>query len=151
LQAADVLSGVRRLERGLRLAARAAERATGLTAAQLFVLEELAAAESSSMAGLASRTHTDRSSVSVVIDKLAAAGLVKRTPSSDDRRRTESQITRRGRAVLARAPLSPTKGLVRAVGRLPAAKVRQLATALAALNDELGYTQEAMLFEEERK
>ncbi|HJQ52319.1 MAG TPA: MarR family transcriptional regulator [Gemmatimonadaceae bacterium] len=151
MQAADVLSGVRRLERGLRLAARAAERATGLTAAQLFVLEELAAAESSSLSDLASRTHTDRSSVSVVLDRLAAAGLVKRSPSSDDRRRTESQITRRGRAVLARAPLSPTKRLVRAVGRLPATKVHQLATALAALNDELGYTHEAMLFEEERK
>lgn len=89
--------------------------------------------------------------MSAVIDRLAAAGLVKRSPSSEDRRRTESQITRRGRAVLTRAPLSPTKGLVRAVGRLPATKVRQLAAALAALNDELGYTQEAMLFEEERK
>lgn len=151
MQAADVLSGVRRLERGLRLAARAAERATGLTAAQLFVLEELAASESSSLSDLASRTHTDRSSVSAVIDKLAAAGLVKRSPSPDDRRRMESQITRRGRAVLRRAPLSPTQGLVRAVGRLSATRVHQLATALAALNDELGYTQESMLFEEERK
>ena len=151
MQAAAVLGGVRRLERGLRLAARAAERATGLTAAQLFVLEELAAAESSSLADLASRTHTDRSSVSVVVDRLAAAGLVKCSPSPDDRRRIESQITRRGRAVLAKAPLSPTKGLVRAVGRLPATKVRQLAGALSALNAELGYTQEVMLFEEERR
>jgi len=151
LQAADVLAGVRRLERGLRLAATAAERSTGLTAAQLFVLEQLARAESSSIAELAARTHTDRSSVSVVVDRLAAAGLVKRSPSLHDRRRTETQITARGRAVLAKAPLSPTTGLVRAVARLPATKVRQLAAGLAALNDELGYTEEVMLFEEVRK
>ncbi|MGH7651451.1 MAG: MarR family winged helix-turn-helix transcriptional regulator [Gemmatimonadaceae bacterium] len=151
MQAADVLGGVRRLERGLRLAARAAERSTGLTAAQLFVLEQLALAESSSIADLAARTHTDRSSVSVVIDRLAAAGLVKCSPSSDDRRRTETEITKRGRAVLGRAPLSPTTGLVRAVSRLPATKVRQLAATLAALNEQLGYTEEAMLFDEEKK
>lgn len=144
--APDVLTGVRRLERGLRLAAREAERKTGVSAAQLFVLEKLAAAPASSIADLAARTHTDRSSVSVIVDRLAVAGLVKRTASPDDRRRSETTITARGRAMLARAPLSPTATLVHAVKRLPRAKVRQLAFALAALNEELGYSDAAMLF-----
>ena len=144
-----VLAGIRRLERGLRLAARAAERTTGLSAAQLFVLENLAEAESSSIADLAARTHTDRSSVSVVVDRLEAAGLVKRSLSPDDRRRTETQITRRGRAVLARASLSPTTALMRALDRLPEAKVRQLGAALALLDEELGYEKTAMLFEDD--
>lgn len=144
---AEVLSGVRRLERGLRLAARDAEGATGLSAAQLFLLEKLADAEASSIADLAARTHTDRSSVSAVLDRLAAAGLVKRSPSRDDRRRSETRITARGRAVLARAPISPTAALVRALEGLSATKVRQLAAALAALNDRLGYADAAMLFE----
>jgi len=150
LQANGVLSGVRRLERGLRLAARAAERATSLSAAQLFVLEKLAEAEAASIADLAARTHTDRSSVSAVVDRLAAAGLVKRSPSREDRRRTETRITRRGRSVLAKAPVSPTGALIRAVERLPATRIRQLDAALAALNNELGYTETAMLFEEEQ-
>lgn len=145
----DVLSGVRRLERGLRLAARDAERATGLSAAQLFLLEKLAEAEASSIGDLAARTHTDRSSVSVLVDRLSAAGLVKRSPSSDDRRRSQTRITARGRSVLNRAPLSPTAALVRALTGMPAAKVRQLAAALAVLNDKLGYTKATMLFEDE--
>ena len=145
---AAVVDGVRRLERGLRLAARDAERVTGVSAAQLFCLEKLAEGPASSIADLAARTLTDRSSVSVVVDRLAAAGLVKRSPSRDDRRRSETRITRQGRSVLARAPLSPTAALVRALQRLPRSKERQLGAALAALNDELGYTDAAMLFEE---
>ena len=93
LQAAGVLTGIRRLERGLRLAARTAERATALSAAQLFVLEKLAEAEASSIADLAARTHTDRSSVSAVIERLASAGLVRRSAAFQDRRRTEIRIT----------------------------------------------------------
>ncbi|MEO8580589.1 MAG: MarR family transcriptional regulator [Gemmatimonadales bacterium] len=149
LQAAGVLTGIRRLERGLRLAARTAERATALSAAQLFVLEKLAEAEASSIADLAARTHTDRSSVSAVIDRLASAGLVSRSAALQDRRRTETRITKRGRAVLERAPLSPTATLVRALERLPASRVRQLDAALAALNEALGYTQTTMLFEDD--
>lgn len=145
---AEVLSGVRRLERGLRLAAREAERATGLSAAQLFMLEKLAEGPATSIADLSARTLTDRSSVSVVVDRLAAAGLVKRSPSSEDRRRSETQITARGREILARAPLSPTSTLMRALARTPAGKVAQLASALSALNKELGYTEAPMLFEE---
>jgi DNA-binding MarR family transcriptional regulator len=101
-----------------------------------------------SIADLAARTHTDRSSVSVLVDRLSGAGLVKRSLSSEDRRRTETRITVRGRAVLASAPLSPTSALMHALGRLSEARVRQLASALAALNNELGYTESAMLFEE---
>lgn len=145
---AAVVDGVRRLERGLRLAARDAEGITGVRAAQLFCLEKLAEGPASSIADLAARTLTDRSSVSVVVDRLAAAGLVKRSPSREDRRRSETRITRQGRSVLARAPMSPTAALVRALQRLPPSKVRQLGAALAALNDELGYTDAAMLFEE---
>ena len=146
--AAAVLSGVRRLERGLRLAAREAGRATGISAAQLFCLEKLAEGPAPSIADLAARTLTDRSSVSVVVDRLAESGLVKRSPAPDDRRRTETSITRKGRAVLARAPLSPTAALVRGLERLAPRSVRQLGVTLSALNDELGYTDATMLFEE---
>ncbi len=145
----DVLAGVRRLQRGLRLAARDAERATGLSAAQLFSLEKLAEMPAASITVLAARTHTDRSSVSAVVDRLVAAGLVRRDPSASDKRRNETRITRKGKAVLARAPRSPTAALMGALAHLPPGNVRQLADTLKALNEQLGYTETAMLFEEE--
>ena len=144
---AQVVAGIRRLDRGLRLAARTVERDTGLSAAQLFVLQHLDDAEPLSLNELATRTFTDRSSVSVVVDRLVDAGLVSRTTDPDDRRRARIRITAKGRRVLARAPAAPTDLLLAALRQLPASVVRPLGSSLARLNAALGFTQEEMLFE----
>jgi DNA-binding MarR family transcriptional regulator len=143
-----VLDGVRRLERGLRVAARQVERETGLSAAQLFVLEQLRIEEPLSVNELARQTFTDRSSVSVVVERLESAGLVTRRSAARDRRRAEVRITRKGRGVLARAPLPPTHLLVDALRRLRPSAVTRLAALLAQLNRELGFEDAHMLFED---
>src|SRR5262245_858835 len=99
-----VLDAFRRIVRELRLGARTAERAVGVSAAQLFVLEKLAANPAASVAELAARTLTDPSSVSVVVSRLAERGLVSRTTASADARRAEIALTARGRALARRAP-----------------------------------------------
>lgn len=142
-----VLTGIRRLDRGLRLAARNAERATGLSAAQLFALEHLSDDRPLSLNELARRTFTDRSSVSVVVDRLAEAGLVSRATDPSDRRRAQIRITAAGRRILDRAPLAPTDLLITALEELPSGSVRALGQSLARLNDELGFTDAAMLFD----
>jgi DNA-binding MarR family transcriptional regulator len=146
--AAQVITGVRRLDRGLRLAAREVERVTGMSAAQLFVLEQLASEPAASIGHLASRTLTDRSSVSVIVDRLVALRLVSRVQSSGDRRRAEVRITRAGRAVLDRAPTPPAEMLVAALKRMSASDVRRLSVALRNLNLSLGFEEAPFLFEE---
>ena len=143
-----VVNGVRRLDRGLRLAAREVERVTGMSAAQLFVLEQLAREPASSIGDLAARTMTDRSSVSVIVDRLAAKRLVTRVTSEGDRRRFEVRITRAGRTVLERAPTPPTDLLIAALESMPVARTRRLGEVLAALNAKLGFEEAGMLFEE---
>ncbi|MEO5568487.1 MAG: MarR family transcriptional regulator [Gemmatimonadaceae bacterium] len=143
-----VLQGVRQLDRGLRLAARTVERKTGLSAAQLFVLEQLSVREPLSLSELAERTLTDRSSVSAVVDRLEAAGFLNRRIAVDDRRRAEVRITARGRAILHRAPTPPTHLLLDALRRLPRESVEQLGHTLAELNAELGFAEATMLFED---
>src|SRR5258705_12597176 len=98
------LESLRRLVRYLRLGARAAEQRTGASSAQLFVLQQLAEAPSASLADLAGRTLTDASSVSTVVARLVAQGLVARRRAAGDRRRVELALTPRGRALLVRAP-----------------------------------------------
>ena len=143
----DVLAGIRRLDRGLRLAARHVEKETGLSGAQLFALQHLGDAEPLSFNELAARTFTDRSSVSVVVDRLTEAGLVTRTTDPTDRRRARIRITARGRRMLARAPIAPTDLLLNALAKLPPSVVSALGRSLARLNDELGFTEADMLFE----
>src|SRR3954451_6196920 len=85
----SVLDGIRHIVRELREASRHAERAVGVSAAQLFVLQRLAGARSLSVSELAERTHTHQSSVSVVVTKLARRGLVTRERAEGDARRLE--------------------------------------------------------------
>lgn len=144
---AHALAGVRRLERGLRLAARQVERVTGLSAAQLFVLEHLDGAEGLSLNELAARTFTDRSSVSAVVDRLVEAGLARRSVDPRDKRRAQVRITRRGRSVLEQAPAAPTDLLLRGLAGLSRRRLQSLGESLAALNDALGFVSAEFLFE----
>lgn len=142
----DVLNGIRRLDRGLRVAAREVQRVTGLSAAQLFVLEQLLKVPGASLNELATLTLTDRSSVSVVVDRLVAAGLASRRLSREDRRRAEVHITAPGRKILDRAPPVPTDLLLAALRKLSSSRRRSLGVALGELNERLGFRDAQMLF-----
>ncbi|MGH7638547.1 MAG: MarR family winged helix-turn-helix transcriptional regulator [Gemmatimonadaceae bacterium] len=142
-----MLASIRRLDRGLRLAARDVERDTGLSAAQLFALHHLDGATPLSLNELARRTFTDRSSVSVVVDRLMDAGFVSRATDPADRRRAQVRITARGRRILERAPTAPTDLLLEGLRGLPQPVVASLHRSLTRLNDALGFSDADMLFE----
>ncbi|HEU4643377.1 MAG TPA: MarR family transcriptional regulator [Gemmatimonadaceae bacterium] len=128
------VSGIRRLERALRLAARQVESVTRLSAAQLFVLEQLAGAPADSLNDLALRTLTDRSSVSALVDRLTDLGLVTRRSDRADRRRQRIRITATGRRVLASATRSPTALLIDGLRHLTRAELTGLVTGIARLD-----------------
>ena len=100
------------------MSSRQAEQHVGLTGAQLFVLQQLGHSPCASLNDLASRTMTHQSSVSVVVTRLVAKGLVRRVPSSVDARRRELALTPRGRTALSRAPELAQELLIEAVGAL---------------------------------
>jgi MarR family transcriptional regulator, lower aerobic nicotinate degradation pathway regulator len=147
-----VMDHLRRIVRALRVSARAAERDTGLSGAQVFVLQKLAEEKATSIGDLAARTATDQSSVSVVVSRLADRGLVERGASDADARRVEIRLSRRGRAVLRRSPEVMQRELIDALGRMPEASRRALGRALGELvsSMDIGGPPE-MFFEEGRK
>lgn len=148
-----VLDAVRRIVRALRLSAREAEARVGLTAAQLFVLQRLAAAERLSIGELAARTYTDPSSVSVVVRRLVARELVTRSRAESDERRLEIAITKQGRALLRSAPDVAQERLVGALDALPVARRRTLARLLEEVVGSMKLESDAapMFFEDEAK
>lgn len=146
-----VLDAVRRLVRHLRVADRAAQTELGLSSAQLFVLSELGKTPAISLGELADRTHTDQSSVSVVVARLVDAGLVQRERAGEDARRLELSLTRAGRGVIQRAPGVMQEEIVQAVERMPAAEQKRFADSFARLLDEIGAEgRPPMLFEDEK-
>ncbi len=145
------MDALRRLVRFLRLGTRAAEARTGVSSAQLFVLQRLTDAPALSIADLAARTLTDPSSVSTVVAKLAERGLVARRPSPEDRRRAMVSLTSAGRQMLTRAPELAQVRLLDALDRMPSGERDALARTLTAWVHDAGADrlEPRMLFEDE--
>jgi DNA-binding MarR family transcriptional regulator len=144
-----VLEALRRVVQALRVTARDAESKSGVSAAQIFVLHVLEDGPAS-VNELAARTFTHQSSVSVVVSRLADAGLVARKRSDDDARRAEIALTPRGRALLRRVPEPAQARLVTALARVSSTERRALARGLAALVREMGISEgvAGMFFED---
>jgi DNA-binding MarR family transcriptional regulator len=148
---AAAVDAFRRILRELRRAARKTELATGLSAAQTFVLNAVDAAPGCSLNDVAATTMTDRTSVAAILEKLADERYVTRAQAADDRRRASLTITARGQRAIRSAAPPPTKLLVDALRALPVAERSALAAGLSALTDRMGITDEpaGMLFEDD--
>lgn len=145
-----VLDAVRRIVHGLRESSRRAEKHVGLSGAQLFVLHKLAESPALSLNELAALTHTHQSSVSTVVTRLEAAGLVRRAWSTADGRRLELSLTQKGRQLAERAPDMAQARLIAAIEAMPATRRRQLASGLSEVARSLDSSAAtpAMFFEE---
>ncbi|HXC24789.1 MAG TPA: MarR family transcriptional regulator [Gemmatimonadaceae bacterium] len=150
-QIVEALGAIRRFVRVLRTGAVATERSTGLSAAQLLVLQLLMESDADSVNDLAKQTMTDQSSVSAVVARLEEKGFVSRTPSKADARRTIVSITQSGETVLQGAPQTLQERLVFALRQMPANSLHTLASDLSQMATLMGATTESspFLFEDD--
>jgi DNA-binding MarR family transcriptional regulator len=144
------LDAFRSIVQALRVSSRAIERRLGLTTAQLFALQQLAAAPGASINELAVRTFTHQSSVSVVVQRLVELGLVAKLAAEDDRRRVQLGLTDAGRALLRRSPEPVQQRLIAGIRSLNPSARHELARSLADVARGMGapVTRPAMLFED---
>jgi len=147
----DVLDAVRRIVQTLHESSRRAERELGVSGAQLFVLQRLAESPAASLNELAERTHTHQSSVSVVVAKLVARGLVRRSKAAGDGRRLELSVTPAGRRLASRAPHAAQDRLIAAVNKLSTPRRAVLADVLTDLAQAVSGTGRAGMFFEDGK
>jgi len=149
-QARAILNDLRLLVRELRVSARDAEKRLGISGAQLFVLQCLGPDEVLSMNELAERTHTDQSSVSVVVSRLVERELVQRSPSPEDARRAEVRLTPAGRRTVRFAPEATQVRLAEALASMTPEACDRLAQGLSDLVAQMGLEgSPRMFFEEE--
>ena len=149
---ADAVDAFRRILRELRVVARRTELATGLSAAQMFVLSAVDSRpwlldqrsrevdDDRSQLGCDHRGSARRNGAHVI-----------REASGDDRRRASIALTARGqRAVSTAESPAPTALLIQGLETLPPARLRELARGLAALTTGMGIADQRaeMLFED---
>jgi DNA-binding MarR family transcriptional regulator/nitroimidazol reductase NimA-like FMN-containing flavoprotein (pyridoxamine 5'-phosphate oxidase superfamily) len=135
---ADAMNAIRQIVRALRASQDSTVTTMGLSAAQLFVLREIAKATAPTVTELARRTATAQSSVSEVLTRLEARGLVTRQRMPSDRRRSAIALTAKARDVLGRAPETVQERMLAAFGRLSADQRQSLADGLVRWNVEAG-------------
>lgn len=144
------MDAIRRIVRVLRESSRGAEKAVGLSGAQLFVLQRLGGGPLSINA-LAAATATHQSSVSVVVGRLVERRLVTRGVSATDARRREVALTAAGRKLLAQAPGAAQERLIAGLVGLSRAARRALVDHLEAVVVGMGAGDEpADMFFEDR-
>ena len=146
------LDALRRIVQALRVSSRESQRRVGLSAAQLFALQQLATMPGASVNELAARTFTHQSSVSVVVRKLVERRLVAKVAATADRRRVRLALTDSGRALLGRSPEPAQERLIAALAALPPVRRHLVAEALTEVAQTMidSSAPPPMLFEDRR-
>jgi DNA-binding MarR family transcriptional regulator len=146
---ARAINALRRMVRGLRSAAEAIERDLRISAAQLFVLRELARSPDQSVKDLAAVTMTTHSTVSQVVAQLITKGLVVRSADAQDGRRAVLRLSRKGTTLLRKGPRAIQEDLLDGLAMLRPSERRSLATGLEKWLAASGFAgvPSAMLFD----
>lgn len=105
----------------------------GITATQLNVLKLLQEIGALSSSELSRRLAAQNSTVTGIVDRMAAAGLVQREQSADDRRVWKIKLTERGREIAERIEVAPWDLLRSALTALPPNELAQLIRILTKI------------------
>jgi DNA-binding MarR family transcriptional regulator len=100
----STLVALRRILRATDQHAKSLSRATGLTTPQWIVLQIVSEAGETTPKVIAERARISQATVSALIDRLEARGLVERARGQTDRRQIWISLTPSGRATLLSAP-----------------------------------------------
>jgi len=100
----SIVESLRRIIRAVDLHSRRLTDGHGLTAPQLAAMQELHRSGSLSPGDLARRIHLSPATVTGILSRLEARGMITRAPSSLDRRRVAAGLTKLGTETLEEAP-----------------------------------------------
>jgi DNA-binding MarR family transcriptional regulator len=126
----ESLIALRRILRATELYARDLAQAAGMTPAQLRVLQIVEERGGATPKALSSQMSVSQATVTTLVDKLVARGMVERKSSEIDRRQTNIVVTPRGVETLERAPDALQQRFVRAFTDLEDWEQAQLVSSL---------------------
>lgn len=114
----EIIDNLRRIFQIINEYSKTAERSTGLTGPQLWVLKILANATPQRVSELARHMYLRPATVVGILDRLEGKGLVNRIRSREDRRAVDLYLTETGQQLAARAPEVAQSLLVNGLDKL---------------------------------
>ena len=133
--AAEIVNALRRIVRAIELYSQEVRKAFGLTGPQLWAMKTLYRHGVMTTTDLASALAVQPSTLSLLIDRLEARGLVRRQRRRKDRRHVELRLTREGTRLAARAPSAAQGRLLHGLRGLAPARLRTMRRVLSELVD----------------
>jgi DNA-binding MarR family transcriptional regulator len=112
----------------------------GITATQLNVVKMLQTIGDLSLSELSRQLAATNSTVTGIVDRMVAAGLVAREQSADDRRVWKIRLTADGKALARKIDVAPWEILQSALAALPAAELEQLIATLSKIAEHVQRT-----------
>jgi DNA-binding MarR family transcriptional regulator len=100
----ETLRAIRRILRAADQGGRKLAVATGLTPSQVLVLQQITQSGETTPSSIATKLQFGQATVTNIVDRLEAAGLVTRQRSNRDKRQILLHATAKGRAMLDTAP-----------------------------------------------
>lgn len=129
-RADEVLVALRRVMRATDLHSKQLVKQVGLTAPQLLIMQLLHRQGSMPAGELAQRVSLSQATVTSILDRLAAKGLVERERSEEDRRKVFILLTDEGAEKIADAPTPLQEQFVKQFGDLKDWEQAQIISAL---------------------
>ncbi|MFP4518103.1 MAG: MarR family winged helix-turn-helix transcriptional regulator [Oceanicaulis sp.] len=126
----EILIALRRIIRAVDLRSKTLVKETGLTAPQLVVLQALARSGPIKPSTLSRNVSLSQPTITAILDRLTASGLVKRAKSDTDRRAVLAELTEEGSAAAARSPQLLQAGFIEAFHQLPSWERHMLIASL---------------------
>lgn len=133
---------LRRVAHSLDVYSKRVTATTGLTLSQLFVLHALRELGPCSAGVLSKAASISGATLTMILDRLAARGLITRLRDNRDRRQVRCGLTPSGESLLRRAPPLLPIAFLDALADLPAARTRTIAHAVKRLADLLDTTRD---------
>ena len=135
----EILIAIRKIIRAIDLQSKRLMSEAGLTGPQLLVMQAVDQhGTPPSLGAIARRVSLSQATVTSIMGRLEAKGLVVRAKSAGDRRRVEVSLTEEGRAALARAPNPLQASFVEAFEGLREWEQHQLISSLERVANMMG-------------
>jgi len=133
----DTLIALRRIMRAVDLHSKRLERTVGLTVPQLLVLQSLDAGAGHTVGEIAGDVHLSQGTVTAMLDRLVAKGLVTRRRSESDRRKVRVTLTPEGVSQVNDAPGLLQDGFIQRFESLASWEQKMLAASLERIAELL--------------
>lgn len=134
----EILRSLRRITRAIDLYSRKLAARFGLTGPQLVCLRALEANGPSTPSELSRQVELSQATMTGILDRLEAAGLVLRARNQADRRRVSVTLTPAGQNLLENAPSALQESLRGQLSALPLEEQRQISVTLQRVVEMMG-------------